>query len=198
MPAIVDRQAERKKIVLAFQDCLRSKPFDKITVRDIAAQAGIPHPTLLTYFSSRSQVVLAYLDYIADQSVRQAQEWVQAHHRSDFSSDKDYVRGLLLCAVKLDSSSRLVYTGALNMYILGQYEPELSLQIRREFEQWIAVLLQMLAEELRITAPAPVLAHFVLACLEGICLGTYNGFFDGEICENLLDFLSGVIIDAIK
>ena len=123
---------------------------------------------------------------------------MQAHHRSDFSSDKDYVRGLLLCAVKLDSSSRLVYTGALNMYILGQYEPELSLQIRREFEQWIAVLLQMLAEELRITAPAPVLAHFVLACLEGICLGTYNGFFDGEICENLLDFLSGVIIDAIK
>lgn len=51
MPSIIERSAKRKIVVLA-------------------SQAGIPYPTLLSYFSIRNEIVLAYLDYIADNSVR--------------------------------------------------------------------------------------------------------------------------------
>lgn len=196
MPIVVDKDAERLRILDAFQDCLSEKPFDKITLRDIANRARMPHPTVLTYFHSRKEIVIAYVDYIADRSVRQARQWVEAHHSGEYTTRRGYIKALLSNAAKFDGGSRLIYTGALNTYILAQYEPEVAKHIRDEFKVWTLTLQDMLFRECGISDPA--MAHFVLDCLEGICLNTYNGLLDAATYDRLLDIIAGVLDEESK
>ncbi|MBR4157797.1 MAG: TetR family transcriptional regulator, partial [Oscillospiraceae bacterium] len=50
MPLIVDKEAVRMEILMAFERCIVKKPMTKITLRDIAEEAGMSHPKLLHYF----------------------------------------------------------------------------------------------------------------------------------------------------
>ena len=40
MPLIVDKEAVRREILMAFERCIEKKPMTKITLRDIAEEAG--------------------------------------------------------------------------------------------------------------------------------------------------------------
>ena len=48
MPLIVDKEAVRKEILMAFERCIEKKPMTKITLRDIAEEAGMSHPSSCT------------------------------------------------------------------------------------------------------------------------------------------------------
>ena len=50
MPIIVDKDAMRLEILMAFQRCIEKKPMTKVSLRDIAAEAGMSHAKLLCYF----------------------------------------------------------------------------------------------------------------------------------------------------
>ena len=63
MPIIVDKEKVRMEILLAFQRCIEKKPIDKVTLRDIAAEAGMSHPKLLNYFESKDELILSYVRY---------------------------------------------------------------------------------------------------------------------------------------
>ena len=59
MPIIVDKEAVRQEILMALQRCVDKKPLTNISLRDIAAEAGMSHPKLLNYFESRDAIILA-------------------------------------------------------------------------------------------------------------------------------------------
>lgn len=46
MPLIVDKDAVRRDILMAFQRCMEKKPMAKVSLRDIAAEAGMSHANL--------------------------------------------------------------------------------------------------------------------------------------------------------
>jgi len=194
MPAVVDKQAERLRILDAFQECIGEKPFDKITIRDIAAKAKTPHPTVLTYFKNRNDIVVAYIDHLATQSVERAIDWVKTHSAAEFDSKKQYLKKILYHAAKFDNASRKTYTGAMNAYILAQYEPEVSGKLQKIFSSWLSTLQNMLEKELGIKKMAAAKTGFFLSCLEGICLCTYNGLFDAEAFDQILDLMADVFI----
>ena len=43
MPLIVDKEAQRREILMAFQRCMEKKPMTKVSLRDIAAEAHMSH-----------------------------------------------------------------------------------------------------------------------------------------------------------
>ena len=43
MPLIVDKEAVRMEILMAFQRCIDSKPLTNVSLRDIAAEANMSH-----------------------------------------------------------------------------------------------------------------------------------------------------------
>lgn len=54
MPIIVDRDQIRRDILMAFQRCIERKPMMNVSLRDIAAEAGMSHAKLLNYFESKT------------------------------------------------------------------------------------------------------------------------------------------------
>ena len=61
MPIIVDRDQIRRDILMAFQRCIERKPMMNVSLRDIAAEAGMSHAKLLNYFESKNDLILAYV-----------------------------------------------------------------------------------------------------------------------------------------
>ena len=53
MPLIVDKQAVRMDILMAFQRCIDRKPLTNVSLRHIAAEASISHAKLLNYYYSK-------------------------------------------------------------------------------------------------------------------------------------------------
>ena len=48
MPLIVDKEAVRMEILMAFERCIEKKPMTKITLRDIAGRPGCRIPSSCT------------------------------------------------------------------------------------------------------------------------------------------------------
>ena len=61
MPIIVDRDQIRMDILMAFQRCIERKPMMNVSLRDIAAEAGMSHAKLLNYFESKNDLILSLI-----------------------------------------------------------------------------------------------------------------------------------------
>ena len=95
MPIIVDKEKVRMDILLAFQRCIEKKPIDKVTLRDIAAEAGMSHPKLLNYFDSKDTLILSYVKYTREYMSKHCMEWFRAHSRNDYESNLAYMNAFM-------------------------------------------------------------------------------------------------------
>ncbi len=192
MPAIIDKEAERLRILEAFQECIGEKPFDKITLRDIAAKAHTPHPTVLTYFKNKKDIITAYVNYMLNLSERRMVEWSEECHASDFGSKKEYIKTLFKLPAKSDVFSKNSYTGTLNIYIFAQYDPEVAQKLEEMFHSWTVTLKHILSSELGIKNNIDAWTEFMFNCVEGICLNTYNGLSNDAVSDQTLDLMAEI------
>lgn len=72
MPIIVDREQIRTDILMAFERCIERKPMLSVSLRDIAAEAGMSHAKLLNYFESKNDLILAYVRYTREYIAKSA------------------------------------------------------------------------------------------------------------------------------
>lgn len=95
MPIIVDREQIRKDILMAFERCIERKPMLSVSLRDIAAEAGMSHAKLLNYFESKNDLVLAYVRYTREYMSEKCSQWFAAHARADYASNLAYMNAFM-------------------------------------------------------------------------------------------------------
>ena len=61
MPLIVDKEAEKKKILAVFHECCMEQPISSVTMREVARKAGINHQKILYYFHSKNDLLMEYV-----------------------------------------------------------------------------------------------------------------------------------------
>ena len=87
MPLIVDKEAVRMEILMAFQRCIDSKPLTNVSLRDIAAEANMSHAKLLNYFDSKEELLVSYVRYTRDFMSQKCLAWFNEHDRADYGAD---------------------------------------------------------------------------------------------------------------
>ena len=60
------QQERRRQIVAALHQCLLVKPYDKTSIKDIAAAAGLNHGMLHYYFKSKDDILIHYIKFIIE------------------------------------------------------------------------------------------------------------------------------------
>lgn len=91
MPAIVDKTAVRMQILDAFQRCITRKPLSQISLRDIAAEAGMSHAKLLYYFQNKQELIVSYVRYTKDYMTEKCVAWFNEHPRENYDSNLAYM-----------------------------------------------------------------------------------------------------------
>lgn len=64
MPKKVDKDNIKMLILEAFQRCMLMKPLYKVSMRDIAKEAGISHAKIFYYFETKEELVIEYVRYV--------------------------------------------------------------------------------------------------------------------------------------
>ena len=114
MPIIVDREQIRTDILMAFERCIERKPMLSVSLRDIAAEAGMSHAKLLNYFESKNDLILAYVRYTREYMSVKCSQWFAAHagmHEAE--AMMILIAGTFIC------NYNRALTGEINDNILG-------------------------------------------------------------------------------
>jgi len=138
MAAIAPKEVVKDAILDATDRLLARFGYRKMTVEDIAAEAGIGKGTIYLHFNSKEEVVLSHIDRI----VERLQERLKEIARSDAPA-ADRLRLMLLTRVLFRFDSIQHYTQSLND-LLAVLRPGLLARRAQYFEAEAQIFAQVL------------------------------------------------------
>lgn len=184
MPIIVDKEKMRMDILLAFQRCIEKKPIDKVTLRDIAGEAGMSHPKLLNYFENKDALVLSYVKYTREFMTKHCMEWFETHSRKEYESNLAYMNAFMKYVADAPEGE-LRPNATTQTYILGHYNDEIGKMIREEFKEWRTVMEGCL-RSIYDGDIGREEAEAMMILISGTFICNYNGALTGEINDNII------------
>lgn len=120
---------------MAFERCIERKPMLSVSLRDIAAEAGMSHAKLLNYFESKNDLVLAYVRYTREYMSEKCSQCSAAHARADYAQPRVHERLHGLRGQR--PVARAARPSATTQtYVLARYDPEIGQLVQDEFRAW--------------------------------------------------------------
>ena len=141
MAAIAPKEAVKDAILDATDRLLARYGYRKMTVEDIAVEAGIGKGTIYLHFASQEEVVLSHVDRIVD---RLKQQHLGVIARSEITAP-ERIRQMLLARVLFRFDSIQHYTQSLND-LLSALRPGLLARRAKYFEEEAQIFAEVLAE----------------------------------------------------
>ena len=190
MPLVVDHEAVKHEILMAFQSCIEERPLTNITLRDIAKKAGMPHSKLMYYFKDKQELVLSYVRYTNDFFSTKCVEWFMDNPRESFGTNRDYMNAFMEY-VATGKAGENRPNGTTQTYVLAHYDPEVAKLVREEFRQWRATMEACLTEIYGAEVGAKE-AEAMMILISGVFICNYNGALTGEINGNILGYIGNL------
>lgn len=187
MPIVVDKDAVRHEILMAFQRCIEKKSMMNISLRDIAAEAGMSHANLLNYFPSRDALVASYVRYTRDFMTEKCREWFMEHDRRDYESNLAYMNAFM--AYVADGKVGEERPNATTQtYVLAHYSDEIAALVREEFMEWRGVMEQCLISVYGESVGRQE-AEAMMILIAGTFICNYNGVLSGGINHDIIGYI---------
>jgi AcrR family transcriptional regulator len=139
MAAIAPKEAVKDSILDATDRLLARFGYRKMTVEDIAAEAGIGKGTIYLHFTSKEEVVLSHIDRIVDRLNGQLREIARSN-----ATTAERLRQMLLIRVLFRFDSIQHYTQSLND-LLAVLRPRLLARRAQYFESEAQIFSEVLA-----------------------------------------------------
>jgi len=190
MPIIVDKEKVRMEILLAFQRCIEKKPIDRISLRDIAAEAGMSHPKLLNYFENKDELILCYVRYTKEYMSKHCMNWFMTHSRKDYESNLAYMNAFMNYVAEAPEGE-LRPNATTQTYVLGHYSEEIGRMVTGEFREWREVMEQCLIAIYGDEAGKRE-AEAMMILIAGTFICNYNRALTGDINNNIIGYLGNL------
>lgn len=190
MPLIVDHDAVKQRIIMAFEGCLREKPITKITLRDIAKAADMPHSTLLYYFKNKNELIYTYVKYTNDFMSSRCVAWFDGHPRENYATNLDYMNAFMEY-VATGRAGENRPNGTTQTYVLAHYDGKIAQLVQEEFREWRRTMEACLKRVYGDKAGAKE-AEAMMILISGTFICNYNNALTGEINGSILGALGSL------
>lgn len=175
---------------MAFQHCIEKKPIDRVSLRDIAAEAGMSHPKLLNYFDNKDELILCYVKYTKEYMSKHCMNWFVTHSRKDYESNLAYMNAFMKYVADAPEGE-LRPNATTQTYVLGHYSAEIGKMVTEEFREWREVMENCLAaiygEEVGRKE-----AEAMMILIAGTFICNYNRALSGEINDNIIGSIANL------
>lgn len=180
MPLIVDKEAIKIEIIAAFERLSRERPLTDVSLREIAAEAGMSHTKVLRYFHSKSELHEASVHWAGNAAKQSITRWFQTHSREDYDSDRAFLDEFFSDLNYDDygfSPRNIVMTCA-----LGAYSDNIRAAVKEEYNSIRELLLSTVEEALGKPLD-PAVSYALLVLFNGMYFTAFN---EGVPAQKLL------------
>lgn len=184
MPLIVDKEAVRMEILMAFQRCIDKKPLTNVSLRDIAAEANMSHAKLLNYFDSKEELLISYVRYTREFMSSKCVEWFKSHPRADFDSNIDYMNAFMSYVARGKVGEERP-NATTQTYVLAHYNARVAELVKDEFKEWRTVMEACLKEIYGEDVGARE-AEGMMILIAGTFICNYNNALTGNISDDII------------
>lgn len=184
MPLIVDKDAVRHDILMAFQRCIDKKPLMNVSLRDIAAEAGMSHPKLLNYFGSKEELVISYVRYTREFMSEKCRQWFSEHDRADYESNLAYMNAFMSYVANGRVGEERP-NATTQTYVLAHYNKRVEELVMGEFWEWRQVM-ETCLQRIYGSEVGKKEAECMMILISGTFICNYNKALTGEINDNIL------------
>ncbi|MFN2494937.1 MAG: TetR/AcrR family transcriptional regulator [Pseudonocardiaceae bacterium] len=190
MPKKVDHHARRTQIADALLRIAATHGLQAISLRHVAAEAGVSAGMVQHYFRTKDKMMTFALEVVSDNV--QARLAAGAADLDDADSPKAVVRALLVQMLPLDEARRLEGHVGLAFHAYAAIRPAMADQLRADAE----LLLAFLADRIRAAqrsgdAPATLdpagAAITLLALVEGLSMQVLVRYYPPETALDIFD-----------
>lgn len=188
MPLKVDRDATRTDILMALQRCVEDKPIESITLRDVAAKAGMSHTKLLYYFENRDDLLVSYVRLTRDSLSSWCEEWFAKHSLGEYASKRAFLDDFLSSAYARNMNANRA-NATIQTYVLAHYDEAVARMLHSEYRSWHETMGRCL--EKAFGEPVdPRLTEVMMIVASGIFICNYNEAPTSHVASGLLDCLT--------
>ncbi|WP_455541869.1 TetR/AcrR family transcriptional regulator [Intestinibacter sp.] len=189
MPLIVDKEAIKLEIIEAFQRLSNSKPVTAISLREIAAEAGISHSKILRYFHDKNTLLVACVHWASSHIYNTIEQWFQDNHLKDYRSKQEYLDALFEY-FQIEEISGISSQNVVMICALGAYSDEIRGAVREEFERINKLFYECISLEIgeKISIES---AKSLAIIFYGIYFSKFNeSISKEEVCKPILNLES--------
>lgn len=184
MPLIVDKDAIRMEILMAFQRCIDRKPLTNVSLRDIAAEAGMSHAKLLNYFDSKEDLLVSYVRYTRDYMSRKCVEWFQEHDRADYGSNSEYMNAFMSYVARGKVGEKRP-NATTQTYVLAHYNERVAELVKEEFTEWRRIM-ELCLKKIYGEEVGAREAEGMMILIAGTFICNYNNALTGNISDDII------------
>lgn len=184
MPLIVDKEAVRMEILMAFQRCIDSKPLTNVSLRDIAAEANMSHAKLLNYFDSKEELLVSYVRYTRDFMSQKCLAWFNEHDRADYGSNVEYMNAFMSYVARGKVGEQRP-NATTQTYVLAHYNERVGELVREEFAEWRRVM-ELCLKKIYGDEVGAREAEGMMILIAGTFICNYNNALTGSISDDIL------------
>lgn len=184
MPLIVDKQAVRMDILMAFQRCIDRKPLTNVSLRDIAAEAGMSHAKLLNYFDNKEELLVSYVRYTREFMSEKCVQWFLEHDRADYGSNIEYMNAFMSYVARGKVGEKRP-NATTQTYVLAHYNDRVAELIREEFAEWRRVM-ELCLKRIYGDEVGAREAEGMMILIAGTFICNYNNALTGNISDHII------------
>ena len=145
MPLIVDKEAIKLQILEAFNRLSDERPLTDISLREIAAEAGMSHTKVLRYFSSKNSLHEASVHWASSFMCVGVDEWFSTHDAHGYPSREAYLDDFF-AYIAGGTMPGITPRNIVMTCSLGAYSPEIKAAVREEYQKLYQILATHLTE----------------------------------------------------
>ena len=184
MPLIVDKEAVRMEILMAFQRCIDSKPLTNVSLRDIAAEANMSHAKLLNYFDSKEELLVSYVRYTRDFMSQKCLAWFNEPDRADYGSNAEYMNAFMSYVARGKVGEQRP-NATTQTYVLAHYNERVGELVREEFAEWRRVM-ELCLKRIYGDEVGAREAEGMMILIAGTFICNYNNALTGGISDDII------------
>ncbi len=191
-------QKERKKQILeATHRCLLKKPYDKTSIKEIAAEANINHGMLHYYFKSKEDILLNYIEYIIAHYQNSYSEWL-ASNDQNLNNPEDVFKESINFAnnkITLNNDLSKIF---IEIWEIGNYNDKVRQKLKLAYGNMIEFVREMLVRFNIEEKQAVNLSLGIVAFMEGISLFSVMFADSGYDYQQILNEVQTRILRSIS
>lgn len=135
MPAVIDRDAVKRKIRMGFEQALEEKQLVQISMRDIAAKSGMSHQKIYYYYESKDALLQDYITTVTEIYTHGSDKWRELIQTTPDITVEKAISYLFESLFSLDEKEHHTRV-FVQIYGYAQYNPSIKAMLQKMLTKW--------------------------------------------------------------